>query len=300
MKFEKSPLTLDQQADLLISRGLVANRQTLIDLLSVINYYRLSTYLYPFRTTEDKFKENTTLECVLQRYDFDRQLRLLAMDAIERIEVSIRTKLVYLFCHKYGPFAYENSNNFPELSKEKHEKWLDELSEEIDRSSEPFIIHFKNKYGDSHSLPPLWIAVEVMSFGKTLTFFRGVNYKIKQQISSYYNISDKIFDFWLGALNSVRNICAHHGRLFDRVLGYKPKIPHKQKYPDWHTPIEITRERIFSILTIINYLLKIDAPTCLWSNSFKSLITNNKDIAIQELGFPDNWEESPLWKSRLV
>lgn len=296
MKFEKPPLTLEQQSDLLLSRGLLADKQTLIDILSVINYYRLSTYLYPFRTSENKFKDKTTLDIILSRYEYDRQLRLLVLDAIERVEVSIRTKLAYHFCHEYGPFAYEDPKYLPELSTENYQKWIDELKEEIGRSSEPFIFHFKKKYGDTHDLPPLWMAVEVMSFGKTLTFFRGVYYKLKQKISAHYNVSDEIFSSWLLALNSVRNICAHHGRLFDRVLGNIPKIPREQKYPEWHSPIKIGRERIFGILTILNYLLQFNEPESKWSEKLKNLFTNNIEISLHEMGFPGNWEESPLWK----
>ncbi|MEK7818416.1 MAG: Abi family protein [Bacteroidota bacterium] len=298
MKFDKQPLTLEQQADLLLFRGLIADKQVLINRLSVVNYYRLSAYLYPFRTTDNRFKENTTLDLIWKRYTFDRQLRLLVMDAIERIEVSVRTKLAYHFCLVNGPFAYKNQNNLPEMKQDVHKKWLDELTEEIVRSPEPFIKHFKEKYGNTNALPPLWMAVEVMSFGKMLTLFRGVDYKMKQKISLYYNISDEIFLSWLLALNSVRNICAHHGRLIDREFGYKPKIPRKQKYPEWHLPVEISRDRIFGVLTILKYILQFDAPSSSWEDRLLRLFSQYHEIPMHVMGFPNNWEGSPLWKNK--
>ncbi|MFH0991121.1 MAG: Abi family protein [bacterium] len=300
MKFDKPPLTLDAQADLLLSRGLIADKEVLVNRLSVVNYYRLSTYLYPFRTQDQRFKKNTTLDLVWSRYTFDRQLRFLSMDAIERVEVAVRTKIAYHFCHVYSPFAYEDPSTLPGLNGEQHKKWINELHEEIERCSEPFIIHFKQKYGDSHVLPPLWMAVELMSFGKTLTLFRGLNYKLKQIISAHHNVSDEIFLSWLIALNSVRNICAHHGRLIDRVLGYQPKIPRKQKYPEWHFPVEVTRDRIFGILTILRYLLRFDAPTSSWENRLRTLFLNYHQISTQLMGFPNYWEESPIWKNKEV
>jgi len=300
MKFDKPPLILEQQADLLISRGLIADKEVLMQRLAVVNYYRLSTYLYSFRTKDNRFRTNTTLDLIWTRYTFDRQLRLIIMDAIERVEVSVRTKLAYHFCLVYGPFAYENQNNLSGLSKEVYQKWFAELTEEIGRSSESFINHFKEKYGDTNVLPPLWMAVEVMSFGKTLTLFRGVDNKMKQLISSYYKVSDEIFFSWLLALNSVRNICAHHGRLIDREFGNQPKIPRKQKYPEWHVPVEITRDRIFGILSILKYLLQFDAPTSLWANRLHSLFLKYPEVPKQVMGFPNNWEESPLWSDKNI
>jgi abortive infection bacteriophage resistance protein len=218
------------------------------------------------------------------------------MDAIERVEVSVRTKLSYHLSHSFGAFAYVDQKHLPGLSVDIHQKWIDELKLEIERSKEPFIIHFNQKYGDIHPMPPLWMAVEVMSFGKTLTLFRGVDYKMKQKISAYYNVSDETLFSWLIALNSVRNICAHHGRLIDRILGSQPKIPRKQKYPEWHIPVEITRERIFGVLSILQYMLRFDAPTSHWKERLKKLFSDSPQIPIQIMGFPANWEDSPLWK----
>ena len=112
MIYSKNALTLEAQADLLISRGLVANRAELIGRLKAVNYYRLSGYLHPFRERDttgqpaDKFRTGTTLEMVWKRYNFDRRLRIILLDAIERIEVSVRTRLVYHFVTAHGPFGY--------------------------------------------------------------------------------------------------------------------------------------------------------------------------------------------------
>ena len=300
MQFDKLPLTIEQQADLLLYRGLIADKEVLMNRLAVVSYYRLSTYLYPFRMPDQRYKKGTTLDIVWLHYTFDRQLRLLTMDAIERVEVAVRTKLAYHFSHSFGVFAYIDQINLPDLSVDVHQKWIDELKEEIERSKEPFIVHFNQKYGDMHTMPPLWMAIEVMSFGKTLTMYRGIDYRMKQKISVHYNVSDEILFSWLIALNSVRNICAHHGRLIDRVLGYQPKIPREQKYPEWHTPVKITRERIFSILTILRYLLRYDAPTSSWEKRLRTLFSDYHEIPMHVMGFPKHWEESPIWKNNSI
>jgi abortive infection bacteriophage resistance protein len=296
MRYDKPPLTISEQADLLLSRGLIADKEVLLKRLTAVNYYRLSSYLYPFRTSNHHFQINTTFEVIWSRYTFDRQLRLILLDAIERVEISLRTKLSYYFSLAYGPFAYLEPKNLPRLSISSYAQWLFEFTEEIKRSKEPFIVHFNGKYGDTHEMPPLWMAVEVMSFGKTLTMFRGLENEMKQKIASCYDVSDEIFLSWLVTLNSVRNICAHHGRTFDRKFDYQPKIPREQKYPEWHNPVKIPSDKVFGILTILNYILRFDAPTSQWLQRLYNLLENRVNISLYEMGFPENWNDSPLWK----
>ena len=90
MIYAKPALTFEAQADLL-----AANRDELIARLKAVNYYRLSGYLYPFRDLpNDTFRPGADLDTVWRRYNFDRRLRLILLDAIERIEVAVRTRLV--------------------------------------------------------------------------------------------------------------------------------------------------------------------------------------------------------------
>ena len=273
MKYTKPPLTFEKQAALLISRGLQADKAILISRLQAVNYYRLSAYLYPFRQVSgDNFKEDTTLDIVWRHYTFDRQLRILVMDSIERIEVAVRTQLAYYFSHRHGPFSYLNITFFPKLKSEDHKRWLDEMKIEIERSKETFIMHFQKKYGDCHAVPPLWMLCEIMSFGKMLTLFNGVDDEIRRIIAREYGVEDIILKSWLGAINVIRNICAHHGRLWNRELGFKPMIPQKKKYPQWHNPVTVLNNRIFGILTVLKYLLNKVAPTSHWDQRLNNLI----------------------------
>lgn len=296
MKYDKPPLTFEQQADLLIFRGLSADRDVLISRLRAVNYYRLSGYLYPFRESDTLIKAGTTLDIVWHHYTFDRQLRMVVMDGVERVEVAVRTQLAYSFAHHCGPFAYSDPKNLPGLDAIAHKRWLDELEKETDRSTEPFIKHFQRQYGDVHSTLPLWMLVEVMSFGKTLTFFKGVHRDLQKEVAVVYGLPSEVLHSWLRSLNAVRNICAHHGRLWNRVLGYKPKLPNPKKYPQWHEPVAIPQDKVFAILTILRYLLRLVAPTTGWEERVRKLLKDNPDISISAMGFPEKWNDSPLWK----
>ncbi len=260
-----------------------------------MNYYRLSEYLYPFRNADNEtFKPGTTFEMIWRRYTFDRRLRLLLLDAIERIEISVRTLLTYHFSHQYGAFGHTRQANLPKLEPMEYAKWLTQLQTETGRSQEIFVNHFQQKY-DEHEHLPLWMLCEVMSFGSTLTFFKGTSPEIKRKIAERYKIPDEVLRSWLRALNAVRNLCAHHGRLIGRELGYKPHIPNRRKYPDWHEPVSFTNNRVFVILTICRYLMRLIAPQSRWAALLFALLDEYKGIPREPMGFPKNWRQCPIW-----
>ncbi|MBN1591044.1 MAG: Abi family protein [Pirellulales bacterium] len=296
MKYAKPPLTFDQQADLLLARGMTGNRATMISRLAVVNYYRLSGYWYPFRNAgEDTFRRNTTFEAVWQRYAFDRHLRLLVMDAVERIEVAVRTQLSYSLSHQSGdPFAYAtDSAALPSLTDDHRLRFLEELADEAAHSREPFAEHFRSKYGDQHAYMPIWIAAEVMTFGGILTLFRGVHPDIRRAVSAVFGVHDVVFESWLVTLNTVRNICAHHGRLWNRVLGTQPKIP--RKVAAWHSPVSVQGDRIFGVLTLCKHCLDRIAPQSSWPDRWRKLLAAYPYVPRGSMGMAANWEQCPIW-----
>lgn len=297
MKYEKEYLSFEEQADLLISRGLECEQEELIKRLESVNYYRLSGYLYPFKQENiDNYYPGTKLSVVWDRYRFDRQLRFLVLDGIERIEVALKTDIAYKFSRHYGSFGYLQKENLPLMKEEKHLSMIKSIDHETKRSKDMFVKHFFKKYGDSHEYLPLWMAVEVMSFGTILSFFRGLPTAIKQEISNKFKIHDKVLESWLTSLNAVRNICAHHSRLWNRELGYKPIIPVKNN--NWNIPFRIGNNRIFGILSIINYMLGIIIPSSKWNERLETLLTNFPEIPLKDMGFPKDWEKYKVWEER--
>lgn len=295
MEYTKPALSFEEQADLIISRGLIADRNTIIGVLQNVNYYRLSGYLYPYRILPgDNYKEGTTFEQVWRHYTFDRQLRFITMDAIERFEVSIKNQIINFVSKSFGPFGYIEHGNFPYLTPEDHATLLATIAGESKRSNEEFVRHFRSKYGDNHPNLPIWMTGEIISFGCSITMFKGI--KDKSIIVDHYGVPKDVLISWLKTLNVIRNICAHHGRLWNRELGVKPFIPRKKDFPKWHEPVAIGQNRVFGILTIMNYLLSIIAPKSKWKSRLFLLLAEYPEISKQRMGFPDNWQDSPLWK----
>ncbi|HEY5894836.1 MAG TPA: Abi family protein [Chthoniobacterales bacterium] len=300
MKYEKPALSFEAQADLLISRGLEADRDQLIRRLRATSYFRLSGYLYPFRVPgADELRPGTTLDQIWKLYNFDQRLRTLLLDAIEAIEVHVRTQLAYHFAHDFGPFAYHEAGNFPNLSREGFTLWQRKLEDQVQRSlksHEEFLVHFFNKYGDEHTRPPIWMLVELMDFGATLTFFRGVNDDIKKRIATESGMPDRVLQSWLLSLNTVRNRCAHHLRLWNWQLGNPVLLPGRNKHPVWHYP-RLANNRIGIILTLCRAYLNHISPANRWTSRVFALFDEFSAQPLAPMGLPPNWREHPLWKS---
>ena len=297
MEYAKPFLTFDEQADLLMDeRGLVANREGLIEHLQDAGYYRLSGYWHIYKQDDGKFREGTTFAKVWDLYTFDRQFRLVVFDAIERVEIYFRTQLAYELARTTGPFGFKERTNLPNLDQDRYRKFIKRCKEAFDRSREPFAIHFREKYGDAHDLPPYWMLVNLMDFGMTLTLYKGAPNDIRKRISASVGVAPAVLDSWLVCLNTIRNIAAHHGRLWNRRIGTQPSIPRAKNDERWHVPYQVCPDRIFGTLTILSYLLEVIAPDTKWRERLFVLLKTRSENELRMMGFLGGWKECPFWK----
>ena len=293
MQYEKPFATFDDQVDLLLSRGMQGDKAVIRDHLVDVGYYRLSGYWHIFKQEDNSFKPETTFEKVWNIYTFDRQLRLIVLDAVERVEVYFRTQLAYELAKNTGPFGFLEQENLPRLNNQKYEKFIEKCKGKVSFSREPFIVHFRDKYGDSHDLPPYWMLVNTMDFGRMLTLYKGASVQIRNKLAKDLGLSARVLESWLVSLNTVRNICAHHGRLWNRVAGNRPMVPRDNR---WHIPFEVSPDRLFCVLTMLSYLLENIAPNTAWRRRLFELFAEYPDIDKRVMGFVEGWEECPLWK----
>jgi abortive infection bacteriophage resistance protein len=304
MKYTKPALSFADQAQRLIDRGLIVDsKDDLVQCLRQVNYYRLSAYWYPFKTINsftgsEQFASHTTFKMIWRRYIFDRELRLLIMDAIEHIEVAIlRTRMVEQFTLLHGPFGYCEIANFnPRFDKKEHVRLIYEIDDAVGHSKEEFVFRFRSKYTSETHLP-MWMASEVMSFGQLYTIFKNLQRSEQQSIARQFNLYPPVLDSWLHTLNFIRNVCAHHSRLWNREIPIRPVLPDERHRPEWHRPVRFENDRVFAILTLISYLLARIDPQNDWQNRLIKLLTDYSDVPKRSMGFPDKWQDSPLWKS---
>jgi|SRR5882672_1867868 len=295
LQFCKPALPYDQQADLLLKRGLIADRVKLIGRLRAVGYYRLCAYWHPFKQPDETFKGGTTLDIVWERYTFDRQLRLALIDAIERVEVAVRTSLIHTLALQGGPFVHVSVGNFPNVPTDQHRRFIDDLRDDAQRSSEVFVEHFKSTYDEFPDLP-IWAAAEIMTFGMMFTLFRMSGKHVQVSVASRYKLSGKVLFNWLLTLNYVRNLCAHHARLWNRELAIRPMIPDQKHDPRWHRPVPIGNRRLFSVLTLLRYLLVHIEPRTHWRERLFSTFDRFPGIPLASMEMPPDWRAHDLWR----
>lgn len=316
--YQKPYLPPAGQVSLLQSRGMkITDIAKAENALSRIGYYRLSAYWYPFRKTsivsneevvEDDFKDGTTFAACLGFYVFDKQLRLLAMDALERVEIGVRTDIALLL-GKHDPEAHRNPTllhgNFAKkitapATISQHQKWLEKHDASYSRSKEEFVRHFKKKY--PHSNMPIWMAVELWDFGSLSHFFAGMSFKDQSLIAGRYGLSSgNELKSWLHCLNFVRNTCAHHGRLWNKPFVIMPKWPKPGILPNIDHIVVDNRfkTRFYAAAVILKVLLNRINPTSTWSERLcdhMSTLPDNPFLGEGNAGFPPDWRKLDLWK----
>lgn len=303
MKYSKPARHYPELTRLLLDRGMNGDPREVEAYLQRVSYYRLSGYWHPFRRSDqngddghrlDEFVAGTQFRDIVERYEFDAELRSIVFKKVGTFEIAFRTALAHEHSMRHGPFGYvENPACMPGLTAEGHASILATVQRERSRSSVEFVRHFDAKYGEDHWYMPVWMAAELMSFGTVLTWYRKSHQDIRRAVAMKFGIHDNILVSWVRAIHAVRNVCAHHGRLWNRVLGVKPMIP---RDPTWHSPIQVENDRVFSVLTILAYLSEDETSLNAWRTDVESLLGRYSGIPQDRMGFPIEWKRSSLWK----
>lgn len=279
--YKKPPLSYTEQVALLQSRGMsVSDIPRAERLLANISYYRLSAYMLPYKKKEngtiiDNFKEGTTWDMVYDLYVFDRKLRLLVFDAIERLEIAVRTQIICQLSHKYGSHWQDNPSIFkaPErrvlrdgsiVTFDVYAEIQKHISDQLHSNrAEVFIQHYRNKY-DNPVNPPSWMSVEIMYFNHLSRICTGLKNRADiNGIAGYFGLPPKTFCSWLHTMNYVRNLCAHHARLWNRDMSIVPEKLHFSKNLVWiSNPDTVQRGKAyyFSVCWGISYKQPILLP----------------------------------------
>jgi abortive infection bacteriophage resistance protein len=264
--------------------------------LEHIGYYRLSGYALPFQKggsgpDRHSFKPGATFESILERYVFDRKLRLVVMDAIERIEIAIRAALTNSIATRHGPHWYQDislfSHNF------NHAKFLDDIKGQIGHEHhrnrrDVYIEHYYNNY-NAPDMPPCWMIFESVSFGMISYAYKHLAPAEFKPICGAFGLPHGVLISWLHSISYVRNICAHHARLWNRECRIKPLAA--KAYKADLTP----NERVYAQFVVMQILLRKIAPGNHWARRLINLLNEYPTIPLRSMGFPTDWTSRPIW-----
>ena len=293
--FPKSYTCAHDLVNLLQSRGLlIVDRAKAERYLDFIGYYRLSAYMYPLLQIpkeQHRYKPNTSFDQVMMLYRFDKKLRLLIFNEIEKIEVAVRNAIVNIGSEMTGnPFWMTDGNNFIDASKFRHT--MDLIDAELHRSREDFIVHFKQTYSDAY--PPAWMLAEILPFGVITNIFSNIRIaRIKKSIARKFGLQTAPFESWLTIVTLTRNSCCHHTRVWNKRNTIRPMLPNHMT-GSWIT-LPTDALRIYFNLCIIKYFLNIISPNNDMKAKIDALFSAYPSIDMNAMGFPRGWENEPLW-----
>lgn len=291
-QFESS----ENLVDLLISRGLqIGDKNKAIQYLDNIGYYRLSAYMYPLLKipkTAHQYKYNSTFEKVMMLYRFDKKLRLLMFNEIEKIEIAIRRAVMQVPADMLNdPFWLTNESNF--LDESKFNDTMRTIAKEYNKSREEYVLHYKRTYAEPY--PPSWILGELLTIGNINAIYRNIKYnRIRKRIAKHFGLPINVFESWLTIIAVTRNACGHHARVWNKQNAIQPAILNNPAKA-WIT-LPTDSKRAYFDLCIIRYFLNIISPRNDLQSKLVWLFIDFPEIDLRTLGFPQGWEMEPLWR----
>lgn len=298
MKYDKQPIELSQQLALLKQRGLmVEDDEEALAQLHSISYFRLASYWRVMEVPDSatrNFQPNSSLGDVIRLYLFDKRLRTLVFSSIQDIEIALRTRIIQCFSLKYGAFWFMDASLFKD--KDIFQKCMENIEKEVSRSKEDFLKEHFAKYDEPY-LPPVWKTMEVVSFGtlsKLYCNFRDVD--VKKKVAHSFGLPQYLYlETWTKCIAVLRNLCAHHDRIWNRRYAWKPQLPKQLPLP-WTSIQSLRPNKLYAQLCCLAYLEQSIHPNSEFKEEVIALLRNKPQTLTKAMGFPKNWQDEPLWQ----
>lgn len=312
--YAKPALSHEQMIEQLRGRGLdVPDTERAGRYLKQIGYYRLSPYMIPFQEGREDhtFASGTGFDDVLGLYVFDRHLRLLVLDGLERVEVAVRANLTDTMAEAGGPHWYLDPGWF--ASTAEHQRLLDQIQTECrDQLARPAeavgdqvlypsaLEHYLTRYAQPE-LPPSWVMVEMLTIGQLSHLVGNLSQRRhRTAIARGLGINDPLLVSWLRTYNRVRNICAHHGRLWNVGLGVYPALPTAPNVV-WLSDRDALAghpdraKRLYPVLVSIQSVLTTVSPHSSWAARLTDLLHRHPSVPLRGMGLFPGWNTDPFW-----
>jgi abortive infection bacteriophage resistance protein len=265
-----------------------------------VSYYRLSAYWLYFEHAKGRpgarFRPGTRFSDVTALYDFDRNLRRMVMRGTEHVEVALRGSWAYQLAHLGGGHRYLDAALYSDRAE--FHRTLAKLAGDIGGSRETYIKHYRNNY-DSPALPPVWMVAEMMSFGQLSRWYSNLaDRALRNRIGVPLGLPETVLVPLVKHVTDVRNICAHHGRLWNRGFLQLPRLA--QKPTDLNQSLDLSAVRppakLYNSITTIAHVIRTVAPASDWSQVIRDLLTAHPNRDLHSMGFPADWLQRPMWR----
>ena len=266
----KKQLTREQLIEKMKADGIIINNNYQAKkILQKVSYSRLNKYKPRNLAVAKKY--NINLQDIYRKYEFDRQLRLLLLEYLEKIEISLRSQISYYHSHQYTEFGYLNADNHIKI------KWHDEFKINLKRTlssgkEERLLAQLQNNE------LPLEDAIDFFTFGMLSKFFNNMKTRDKKAISrEVFNVNSHLIQSWLLCLTHLRNKCAHFSRLYNIEFS---QIPHEYNEIKFNNTL-------FDYIVVLKFMLNDKSEWHGFVKKFNKLARKYKSsINLKDLGFP--------------
>ncbi len=297
--YTKEPLSVKNQIELLKSRGLIVDDEAAAEaMLYSVSYFRLVAYLRPMEANKEthEFKPNSHFDDAVALYRFDCELRNLIFKAVQDIEIALRTRIIQEFSMRNGAFWFYDTA----LAVDGHQflENMTSLDRELKRSKEDFIREHYAKY-DNPAFPPSWKSLELASFGTLSKFYYNFSdIRAKKIVARSFNLPQhEVLESWMRSIAVLRNCCAHHARIWNRVYPKMPQLTGFRPRGRWITNIPPVANRLYSLICCVAYWLDSMSLGQNFKESLFEAIARYPNVDVAAMGFPENWETEPLWSN---
>jgi abortive infection bacteriophage resistance protein len=299
--YTKPALTWRQQTDHLRANGLEIDDDAKAEYwLKHVSYYRLSAYWLYFEHPKDheglRFRPGTTFDRVTALYDFDRILRRLIMRGTEHVEVALRGSWAYELAQIGDGHSYLDASLYGD--RRIFHANLSKLAGETGRSRETYIKHYCAAY-DVPALPPVWMVAEMMSFGHLSRWYSSLaDRALRNRIARRLGLPETVMVPFTRHVTDIRNICAHHGRLWNRGFLIPPKLA--QKPDDLRDTLDQSATqapaKLYNAACLIGHVVRTVAPNSTWRADLAAHIDTHPESDLAAMGFPIDWMQRPMWR----
>jgi abortive infection bacteriophage resistance protein len=296
--YSKVALSAEETLHRLWDRGLrIDDRQSNLRTLRSVGHFRLLIYMRRFQNPATrKFLPRTRFSDVVELYDFDRGLRSITMDAVERIEVALRAALSNPLSIEFGSHWYADRERFGDLRQ--YARVLDQIARECEGKKGLALTHYYQTYAKPE-LPPIWLVCERLSLGALSRVFDALTTRDRKIAGrhAWPDIPDVLLGGWLQSLTDLRNACAHHSRLWDMKMTVSPPARPTGKALVQFAAEMMDPHSFYARAAMMKALLDPLGYGGEWRDALSRTLAGCCHVdARTHLGFPTGWETRPAWR----
>ncbi len=259
--------------------------------IELIGYHRLSAYFTPFLLANNTFKSSINFDHIMELYKFDRKLRLICADVMERIEIAIRSAISNTMSLHEGPHWFMDARLFDNATY--HREFIKKIEQYTNKSNSKNQTPECKKYFSTYTmpvLPPSWVITEILPMGVwSKTYANIKNKQYKRSIANIFVFKHTEFESWIRSLTIIRNMIAHHARFWNAHISVNAKnIP---KYSYHGVPLHSS----YINYVIIHAFAKRFMQRSKWAQRFIDHIQHCPLCIHTHMKFPQNWDTHQFW-----